>query len=277
LEWARDIIASPLVVASAEVALVAYKLLGYLGCRTPEVPAVPATALYLDPVTERDVTNASPVLVLPCSRFFESLHGYVLSRLAVHLARVNALPFRVEFMSDREGKWSDEELRNARATVFFPEDYGKMVFWEMFALGVPLFIPSMDYLTMIFANWDANDFLPHWDPHLPWNGQLPFLFAKSVGFGPVATEQWAYSLATFRASLFDGYHIPAVKQFRSLADLISKTMSLGTLNDHAADMRQFHLHIVEKALGFYRPLLHAAVASVGQSPPAPARRTSCAA
>eukprot|EP00929_Paragymnodinium_shiwhaense_P104805 TRINITY_DN69522_c0_g1_i1.p1 TRINITY_DN69522_c0_g1~~TRINITY_DN69522_c0_g1_i1.p1 ORF type:complete len:511 (-),score=45.53 TRINITY_DN69522_c0_g1_i1:446-1978(-) len=141
----------------------------------------------------------------------------------------------------------------ARAAIFLPDDMQKMIFWEAYALAIPLWTPSLEHLARMLPYFTYYHFS---GKHLPNNLTVPI--AASGRRFPVepfglsaageddsrslAEKQRAPTQALFWAGLSDFVRYPHVERFTSVPSLLRSLMECdsGCLVAKSAAMKKAH-------------------------------------
>merc|ERR1712194_644811 len=147
-----------------------------------------------------------------------------------------------------------------------PDDMNKMIFWEAYALTVPIFTPAVEHLARMIPFFDYYHFT---DKHLPLEVRLfaarsganfpvePFGLSAPTGKGDKRTQEErlrAPLQALFRAGLSDFVQYPHVQRFDSIPSLIAGLLSCD-LPTISSAMRQEHARRSTRGGEVWRALL----------------------
>merc|ERR1711957_693201 len=139
------------------------------------------------------------------------------------------------------------------AVVLFPHDIALMTFYEFYAMGMPMFLPShlSKYIFPYSASVPLLDWTPQWVANYTTASGRPE--PREKGMSPLsltsnaALEKWS--------GYMDFFQLPGVEYFASLPALM-EILPRAKLSEMNSRMRRDHSARLEEATGFYASLLN---------------------
>lgn len=202
-------------------------------------PTVAAWACwYLARAYAWDAPTAGDVLVLRADLWIESTAGRAFFNVLHLFLAESGFPFGLRTMSPlvagnsgpgHDLLWS-AACSKSRAALFIPDDMAKMIFWEAYAIAMPIWTPAVEHLARMIPFFSYYHF--SWR-HLPPEAAAastatrfldePFGLASAGAEDARTAEERmaAPRRALFWAGLSDFVRYPHVQRFASIPELIA--------------------------------------------------------
>merc|ERR1712070_90612 len=154
--------------------------------------------------------------------------------------------FKVDQIPDMDHFWK-VIAGTARASVFMPDDMAKMMFWEVYALGMPIWTPGPFWLSRMVPFFNYYHFS---HKHLKtMAGEAVNSVGQSFPDEPFGLSGWpdwtredqnrAMLRALFWVGLSDFVRYPHVQNFESVPQLLSGLLACD-LGQISAGMKEAH-------------------------------------
>lgn len=207
------------------------------------MPVVRPLALYVKATYEPNLQ----AVVIPRTKMLSSYGlptGFVFHKIAECFVSINNLPIKFEFL-----EYGDQisaflpysTIAGFRAAMLLPQQEHVMVFDELYALGMPLLLPSPEWMARLVNAFPYNAlqvhaFLPEWG-RLPGAGMSDDEWAlRGFEFPPFAHFEQHPSFARFL--YWHGFTnfatVPHVIRFDSIPGLLFHMVSLDLWTVHTA-------------------------------------------
>eukprot|EP00931_Biecheleriopsis_adriatica_P102687 TRINITY_DN77627_c0_g1_i1.p1 TRINITY_DN77627_c0_g1~~TRINITY_DN77627_c0_g1_i1.p1 ORF type:complete len:567 (+),score=81.50 TRINITY_DN77627_c0_g1_i1:170-1870(+) len=230
----------PRISFASAYPLLSVQMLYLFGKRFPTVRPL---ALYI----QAKYTPQRNSVVLPRTKLFTKyglITGFVIMKMLDFIASANNLSPRFELLeyARYENRFVDfETIASCRAAVLIPQVEHVMVFEELHAIGMPIMMPSPEWLARLIQNSPSHA-LSLYPPALPRFGQLPEVQLETewalLGFEHKPFTEWAQFLSIFEFVYWQGFtnyaSAPHVLGFDSVPELLFQIAHLDVSSVHGS-------------------------------------------
>jgi len=235
------------VVADINPAYCAAMAVEFIGV---PIPRVPNACKYLPGGTRYTPETDSPVLFY-MTQWLQNSAGRTLVHILKDWAPCDAFGFTCRLTSQFQ---SYEQLSRFKSIVLLPENMSKRIFWELYHMGVPIFMPTRSTVARIFLELhDFNDAKFEFQPSgvMPVNESHPgsaVLLPHCSGLrfgsrGPASAVARLYDLSDYNM-------YPGVSKWGSFAELA--ILARSDLVPVVETMAAFSAREIAVAEQFYR-------------------------